>query len=277
MTAHLAQPVYSQTPEPKSPITSSRPWLDLGTQIALIGFAALLYFAVRGLTSADPAIAVEHGNDLLNIEERLGIDSEAILQQLIIDRRWIVTAINWIYIWGHWPAITGTLIWLHRTRRHEYLRLRNALFISGGIGLVIFALYPVAPPRLLDNGDLIDTVSQYSNAYRVLQPPALVNKYAALPSLHVGWNLLVGISVCQHARRLRVRALGAVSPAFMVAAVVLTANHYIIDTAAGAAIALTGLAMASALHTHSSDPDHQHGRSVLWPIDEQQPIRTEQS
>ncbi len=263
-TTHLAPTVHVQT-LPKSANPSIRPWHDLVAQMVLIGLAALLYFAVRGLTEADPAIAIQHGNNLLNIEDRLGINTETALQQHIIDRRWIVTAINWIYIWGHWPAIAGTLIWLQRTRRAEFLRLRNALFISGGIGLVIFALYPVAPPRLLGNGDLIDTVSQYSTSYRILQPPSLVNKYAALPSLHVGWNVLIGVFIWRHATRRPLRYLGAISPVLMIAAVVLTANHYIIDAAAGAAIALSGLATASALNNRwflrtTSDSTHSAGR-----------------
>ena len=88
-------------------------------------------------------------------------------------------------------AVTLLVLYLHR--RPIYLRLRNAMFISGAAGLVVFATYPVAPPRLLDGGPFVDTVTTWSNSYRVLQPPSLVNKYAAVPSLHVGWNLLVGI------------------------------------------------------------------------------------
>ena len=213
----------------------------------LIGLAALLYFAVRGITEADPVVAVDHGHDVLRFESRLGLDAEASLQNRIVDRQWLVTIVNWIYIWGHWPAIAGTLVWLQRTRRTEYLNLRNALFISGAIGLVIFTLYPVAPPRLLGTDQFIDTVTEFSTSYRVLQPPSLVNKYAALPSLHVGWNLLVGLFIWRHAKQPAVRALGAISPALMITAVVLTANHYLIDAAAGAAIALTGLAIANRL------------------------------
>jgi hypothetical protein len=154
-----------------------------------------------------------------------------------------VTAVNWIYIWGHWPAIAGVLVWLHRTRRDAYRLMRNAIFVSGAIGLVIFAAYPVAPPRLSGLG-FVDTVTEHSNSYRVLQPPALANKYAAVPSLHVGWNLLVGVFLWRHGRRHLVRALGLASPVMMFAAVVLTANHYVIDGLLGLAVAASGLAIA---------------------------------
>ena len=88
-------------------------------------------------------------------------------------------------------------------------------------------------------------MTAYSTSYRVLQPPALVNKYAALPGLHVGWNLLVGILIWRNANRLPVRMLGVGSPLLMVAAVIVTANHHTIDAVAGAIVALTGLALAA--------------------------------
>lgn len=236
------------------PGSTASSWRDLATQVLLLGLAALLYFAVRGVTEADPTIAIEHGNDLLNFESRIGLDAEASLQSHVVNRRWLITLVNWVYIWGHWPAIAGTLIWLQRSRRTEFLKLRNALFISGAIGLVIFALYPVAPPRLLGSDQLVDTVTEFSTSYRLLQPPSLVNKYAALPSLHVGWNLLIGLFIWQNATCRSVRNLGAISPALMITAVVLTANHYLIDAAAGASIALGGLALASRFMGMRSGP-----------------------
>ncbi|MGE0309384.1 MAG: phosphatase PAP2 family protein, partial [Acidimicrobiia bacterium] len=123
-----------------------------------------------------------------------------------------------------------------------YVVLRNAMFISGAIGLVIFATYPVAPPRLLPPGSgFIDTVTQWSTSYRVLQPPSLVNKYAAMPSLHAGWNLLVGIALWHAFTSKRVRTFAVASPLLMAFAVVATANHYVIDAIAGAALSLVGL------------------------------------
>src|SRR6185312_9767346 len=119
-----------------------------------------------------------------------------------------------------------------------YFRLRNAMLISGAIGLVIFTLFPLAPPRLAELG-LVDTVTRSSDAYRVLQPTMFTNQYAAMPSLHVGWDLLVGLAILAAARGPLLRAFGAVMPVLMVAAVVLTANHYIVDAIAGATLTAT--------------------------------------
>jgi membrane-associated phospholipid phosphatase len=140
-------------------------------------------------------------------------------------------------------VIITVMVWLALRHRVVFLRLRNAMFVSGGIGLFVFALYPVAPPRLTMLG-YIDTVTERSEAYRVLQPPAFVNPYAAIPSLHVGWDLLVGIAVVTAASSVLLRWVGCMMPVLMAIAVVLTANHYLVDGIAGAALALVGLAVA---------------------------------
>ena len=212
-------------------------------QLAFIAFGVFVYFRVRGLTEGDVVTANEHGRDVLAFEGRLGIDIEEWAQNLIIDHQSLVTLANWVYIWGHWPVITVTLICLHTWRRHLFLLLRNAMFISGGLGLICFATYAVAPPRLLGVG-LHDTVTQHSDAYRILQPPGLVNQYAAIPSLHVGWNLLVGIAIYRASRYWLLRLVAVVGPLLMAVGVVLTGNHYVIDGILGSALALVGLALS---------------------------------
>jgi hypothetical protein len=208
-------------------------------QLGLIFGAAIVYFGVRSATEGSVALANDHGHDVARLESVLGLDVEAQLQSLVLNSNTLSTMFNWIYIWGHWPAIAATLIWLHRRDNDLFLRLRNALFISGAIGVVIFVLYPVTPPRLLDIG-IVDTVTEQSNSYRVLQPPSLINKYAAVPSLHVGWNFLVGLALYQAATSRRLRLLGILSPIAMIAAVVLTGNHYVMDAAAGLLVASAG-------------------------------------
>jgi hypothetical protein len=233
---------------------SQRPpsWLEVAEQFVLIFGAALLYFAVRGYTEGSQARAVQHGFDLLRFERRLGVDLELGLQALIVERHWVVAAANWVYIWGHWPVIALSLTWLHRRHRLDYLVLRNGLFISGAIGLVIFAFYPVAPPRLVPL-PLVDTVTQFSTSYRLLQPAGLVNKFAAMPSLHVGWNVIVGFTVYRVARSKLVRACSAALPVLMAVAVVATANHYVIDGVVGTVVAASGLRAAEALRRGNCD------------------------
>ena len=235
-------------PQPPLTTVTAASWIhriaptaaELARQIAFVGAAVLLYFLVRGHTQGNVDDAVNNGLRLLRFERRLGVAWEAWAQGLILGRPLLVDLANWIYIWGHWPVIAATLIWLHHAHRRHYLLLRNAMFLSGAVGLVIFARYAVAPPRLLDVG-LADTVTLHSTSYRVLQPPGLVNKYAAMPSLHVGWNVLVGITLFRVARRWPLRVFAAVSPVLMAVAVVVTANHYVLDGVAGTALSLAGL------------------------------------
>lgn len=248
MTKSAQERSHVDPPRPQS----ARRWTWRGAvaefvrQLLFVSFGVFVYFWVRGLTEGDVATANAHGRDVLAFERRLGIDVEAHLQELALDHDRLVTFANWIYIWGHWPVIVVTLVCLHLRRRHLYLLLRNAMFISGGIGLVFFATYAVAPPRLLGVG-LEDTVTDQSAAYRLLQPPALVNQYAAIPSLHVGWNLLVGIVVFRATRHWLLRLVAVVGPLLMAVGVVLTGNHYVIDGFLGAALALLGLALAGVL------------------------------
>jgi hypothetical protein len=213
-------------------------------QVLLVCVAIGIYFTARGLTEADPGRAVAHARRVVEFEQWARLYREPELQQLVIGHDSVVAVLNWIYIWGHWPVIAMVLIWLLRCHREPYRLLRNALFISGTIGVVIFILFPVAPPRLAGLG-FVDTVSLKSHSYRVLQPPGFVNQYAAVPSLHVGWNLLIGISVARHARAWLARLFGLLIPIAMTASVVLTANHYLVDALLGAIVALVGLLAAS--------------------------------
>ena len=120
---------------------------------------------------------------------------------------------------------------LYVWRHDRYVLLRNAMFISGLIGFLFFAGVPMAPPRMADPG-VVDTVTEYSDGYRALQPPALTNKYAAFPSLHAGWNLLLGIVLFQATTHRAVRAFAVAMPAVMAFAVVASANHFVLDVVA---------------------------------------------
>jgi hypothetical protein len=212
-------------------------------QVLAVSAGVFVYFRVRGLTASRPGVALDHADQVLSFERWFRIDLEHQAQDLSTSRDWLTDLANWVYIWGHWPVIITVMVWLALRHRTVFLRLRNAMFVSGGIGLVVFALYPVAPPRLTALG-YVDTVTERSEAYRVLQPPAFVNPYAAMPSLHVGWDLLVGLAVASAAGTALLRWVGRMMPVLMWAAVVLTANHYIVDGVAGAGLALFGLAVA---------------------------------
>ena len=223
---------------------SRLPWV-LG-QAALVLLGAFAYFRIRGLTDAARAVAMEHARHIVAFEKATGLHFEAVFQRPVEASELAEAFANWVYIWGHWPVIIVTMVWLAWRHRPQFLRLRDAMMVSGALGMVVFVTYPVAPPRLLHLG-LVDTVTQSSRAYRYLQPPAFVNQYAAMPSLHAGWDLLVGMAIYAAATSVALKVVGCVMPALMAGAVIATANHYVVDVIAGVALVLVGHAVALAL------------------------------
>jgi membrane-associated phospholipid phosphatase len=215
-------------------------------EVAVVAGGVVVYFGIRGATAGSEAVAVAHARDIVALEELLGLDVEKAVQTAVVPSDAMSTAFNWVYIWGHWPVIVATLLWLALRHRTVYYRLRNGMLVSGGLGLLVYTTYPVAPPRLAGLG-MVDTVTERSQAYRVLQPPQFVNQYAAMPSLHVGWDLLVGLALLSAATAAWLRAVGLAMPPVMALATVATANHYVLDAVAGVLFALAGLLAALAL------------------------------
>jgi hypothetical protein len=232
------------------------------SEALLITLAILAYFGIRNATAGSPAAAFANADRIVALEERLGIDWEDELQALVIDHGLLVNAVNWVYIWLHWPVILTAAVALFLVRRDRYVLLRNALFVSGAIGFLFYALLPVAPPRLHDLG-LVDTVTENSYAYRALQPPGLTNQYAAFPSLHAGWNLLVGVVLVLAFTGLGIRAFAIAMPAAMGLAVVMTANHFVVDVVAGIAVVSIGLAVALAIQLRRPAPRDVGGEADL--------------
>ena len=170
-------------------------------ELAIFAVAYVVYFGVRAATQRDVDTAFRNAASLIRFERSVGI------------------------------ACSGP---------DRYYTLRNACMLTGLAGLAVFALFPVAPPRLLAT-PLVDTVTLRSPGYRLLRRPSLMNEYAAMPSFHAGWNLLGGIVVFGATRNVAARAFAVVMPVAMAFSVVATANHFVIDVVAGSAIALAAL------------------------------------
>jgi membrane-associated phospholipid phosphatase len=219
-------------------------------ELLVIVLAALVYAAVRVLTEGDSREAEANGRRILRLEHALHIQWESGLQSQVLAREWLSTLADWFYIWGFWPVLVAAAIFLYARHRDEYVLLRNAVFISGLIGFVFFALLPVAPPRLADSS-VVDTIREHTTWYRTMQPIKLTNQYAAMPSLHVGWSMLVGIAVARAIRHPAAYAFAVLMPTAMALAVVVTANHYIADVLVGSAVAATALLIAFRLRSLS--------------------------
>ncbi|HEV2072434.1 MAG TPA: phosphatase PAP2 family protein [Thermomicrobiales bacterium] len=224
-------------------------------EIGIVSLAVLLYFLVRGMMDSTAALAGQHAHWLVDLERRLGIFHEPGMQRWALGQDWLVWAVNAVYIYGHWPVLIATMGWLIWKRRDQFPVYRSALLISGAIGLVVFVVFPMAPPRFLPEAGFVDTVTLHTNAYRVLQPPSFTNQYAAMPSLHVGWNLLMGIAIFRTTRHPLWRTFAIVMPLAMYIATVLTANHFLLDGVVGSVIAINGLALASRISALKRERD----------------------
>ncbi|HET8944517.1 MAG TPA: phosphatase PAP2 family protein [Dehalococcoidia bacterium] len=232
---------------------------------ALVGLAFLLYFGVRGAVVDRPETAYWHARDVIDAQRWLGIFWEDNLNNWAADHRWVAQVMNLVYFYLHFPLIIVFGIWLYFFRRHRYTLTRDSFLLSGAIALVIYWLYPVAPPRELpdlaarfDPGappyitGFLDTMKEYLGyAYDTQSTRAFVNPYAAMPSLHFGWDLLLGLAIVRAfwgERWLWLTApIGAAMPVLQIFSITLTANHFFLDALAGGIVALAGIALALAV------------------------------
>lgn len=239
-----AEATFRQVPEQRAGSPRRRRAITAGREVAFLLTAALMYSLVRGLTNDRVDAAFRHADQVISFERSVGIFVETDLQGLILGHDWIVDAANSVYIYGYWPVFALTLVWLIVRRPGAYPLYRNAILASGALSLVLFAFYPLAPPRFLPEHGFVDTIAREAPTYRDVTSPTFVNEYAAMPSLHFGWILLLGIAWVALARHVVIRALGASMPVFMFAAIVLTGNHYIVDALVGGLVVLFGLTAA---------------------------------
>ena len=221
-------------------------------ELGIVATAGLLYFLVRGAVQDRAEEAFARARALLDLEHQLGIAWEAAIHEAALSAAWIVDFANAIYFWGHMPLLIALALWLWFRHRPVWRGLRAALLASALLGIACYVIWPTAPPRLMPELGYVDTLAWRAAAsYQAQEVGPFVNPYAALPSLHVGWALLAGTAcvrvalVQRGARRAAWLALAALIPASQIWAVVATANHWLLDAAAGAAVVALAALLAS--------------------------------
>ena len=221
-------------------------------EIGLVAFAFLLYFLVRGSVVDRDAEALRNAANVIDIERSLGFFWEPDLNAAILGHGALIQFFNAVYFWLDFPLIVALGLWMYFFgHRHEYTVARDALLASGAIALVVYHLYPVAPPRLIPaeyGYDFVDTIQKYTGiAYQAESTAPFFNPYAAMPSLHYGWAVLVGGVLIWATKNLWLRALGVFMPIGQFTSILFTANHYILDAMAGLAVGFLGLLVAMVL------------------------------
>jgi hypothetical protein len=218
----------------------SAPWALWGgvawESALLFGLYALWQFA-GSFTVMGTSGALPRGRWLWDAERVLHLPSETALQRLVLPHPLLVQACNLYYDILHFPLLGACLIWLYARHRADYPRIRTAVAAFTGISLLI-QLIPVAPPRLLASTGMVDTAVQYGQSVYAWGGGFDADEFSAMPSVHVGWALIVAIAVITVSRS-RWRWLAAAYPVLTLLVVVVTANHFWLDgIAAGLLVAL---------------------------------------
>lgn len=211
-------------------------FIDAIRNIALLVGLFAAYSIVRNVSGDDFAAAVENSGRVLNLEALVGLPHEASIQAGLLNYPNALRAANFYYMWAHFPVTGLFLVWAWTFHRRHFPVIRNTIIIVTGAGLAIHVLYPLAPPRMLPG--FIDTGITFGpSPYALGNAAETANQLAAMPSLHVGWALLVALSyVAISDHRWRFLALG--HPLLTAFVVVLTANHYWTDAIVAVALVL---------------------------------------
>jgi hypothetical protein len=215
--------------------------VEVATLAALYG----VYEAVRGQGHATLAAARAHTDGIVSLEQNLHVFGEREIQSAAHWLPGLPTVLGVAYIGLHFLGTAAFLVWLYRRHPERFPFVRNLLVGATAVALAIYLLYPVAPPRLAGLG-FVDTVSH--NAKVNLSSDllgSLYNPFAAVPSLHFGYALLVGVTIASIARSRRVQIAGLTYPLVMLLVIVATGNHFFFDAAAGAVAIGVGYAVAS--------------------------------
>jgi hypothetical protein len=220
----------------------SRLGASLLLEIVIVAALLLIYKAARLLAEGDFSVATHHARQVIDFERALGVFNEENVQRLALKSTAVIKFLNIYYLWAHFTVTIAFLVWLYVKKPLGYLSVRRVLVVVTALGLIGHALYPLAPPRMLQGFGFVDTAALFGpssygdhGAYG-----GLANQFAAMPSLHFAWAVVVAWGVIKFASS-RWRFLAIAHPVFTLLAIVLTANHYWVDAAVGLVLVPIGI------------------------------------
>lgn len=190
--------------------------------------------------------AAENAKKIVALERRLGIHVEPRLQGMLLPRRRLVAVLNVAYVALNVGLTVGWLIRLFRRRDPEFHRLRRAAVLATLGAQPAFLLFPVAPPRTLD--DFVDTILDITGVD--LEQGVIGQLYdpiAAMPSIHITYAVITSAGIAQTSRSPAARALAPAYPPLVALIIFATANHYVLDAVAGAALGSASLGLSRLL------------------------------
>lgn len=223
-------------PQKFRPTNRPRLWLE----IALIALGYYLYTLTRLAAPAHESAAQQRGHDILGLEHYLGLNFEHTFNHWAYSVRWLAFSMNVYYATLHFIVPIVVLVWVYFKFPDRYRAVRTVMIAMTLIALFGFYFYSLAPPRLLQGGDFVDTFKLLnpwgqtaSTSDGVAGLGSSTNEYAAMPSLHIGWSTWCALTIAHLARRKWVKALGIAYPFCTFAVIIGTANHYVLDAVFG--------------------------------------------
>jgi membrane-associated phospholipid phosphatase len=210
-------------------------WTDALRQLLLFAAAYLGYELVRGMVDGQIAVATWNATKLIWIEHQVGFFVEPSIQAWATTKPWLIGAASWLYLNAHFIVSFSALVWLYRFRNPSFYWVRNMYMVAMALALVGYALYPTMPPRLMSEWGFTDSVANFTGVSDDASPVSgFVNHYAAVPSMHVAFAVMIGWPLARLVRPPILKAFWALYPLLVTFIVVSTGNHYILDAVLGA-------------------------------------------
>ncbi|MFE0475695.1 phosphatase PAP2 family protein [Streptomyces sp. NPDC058947] len=215
-------------------------------EILLIAVSYWTYSLVRNAVPEQKAEALRNADWIWKAEHQLGIAVEESVNHAVNSVTWLIIGMNYYYATLHFVVTLGVLVWLYRRHPGRYAATRLVLFATTAVALAGYYLYPLAPPRLMNGGDFIDTVMVHQTWGSMASGDLknMSNQYAAMPSMHIGWSVWCGLTIFALASVPWVRVLGLLYPALTLVVIVATANHFWLDAVGGMLCLAFGFAVA---------------------------------
>jgi hypothetical protein len=211
---------------------------DAARQVAIFAAAYYSYRLVRGQADTRAASAFEHARDVINLERGLHVFVEPALQSWTSGSDVLIDAASWLYLNAQFTITIGALVWLYLFRNRSFYFVRNMMVVSMGIALIGYIAFPTAPPRFLPEWGFTDSVANFTGVRSdSLAVDALFNPYAAIPSMHVAYALMIGLPIARLVRWRALRVFWTAYPLLVTFVIVATANHFLTDAFLGAVTA----------------------------------------
>jgi hypothetical protein len=209
---------------------------DLFRQIVLFCGAYWLYRLVRGMVYDQSVAAFQHARDLIGLERSVHVFVEPSVQAWAMGSGFLDDAASWTYLNSHFVITTCTLAFIYLFRNEHFYFVRNMFMVAMGFALIGYMIYPTAPPRMLPEYGFVDSVADFTGVSES-SVDALFNPFAAVPSMHVCFALMLSFPMIRMARHRWAKALWVAYAPVVTFVVIATGNHWVFDAFTGALVA----------------------------------------